>query len=805
MLSIPNPKQKNKDLIRYILKQMFAQSLYFYLLLFAFLLPIIIAGIIILRKTSSIERFELLLPVGSILGILLFTFILNITSFYIKGLPGAIFSYLVLISLSILIYLKRGLSKVLYPNGKLLLLYIASLGFWGILLIWKGNYALIGSDTNLYYAVAHTFIKGNFPPMTPWQPDLPLFYHLGASELLGAFYLFTGLSFQFLHLIFSTLFILCSVQIFIWIWGRHKDLLSFLLANLAGLVVFVSFGFLYLLLPNFSIHLPNIHNLNEFIIFLRNLPSVNQSIEVYGAPINLDALIYFIFHAYGLSIFLSIVSILIYYKKNNSLITWAILSVGLSTLALVSESIFVATAPAVFVGVLLIEEAKGTIFKNLRSLILLGVVTIIVMLFQGGIITSVISPSKIKDESIVVFPSKEDIKEDFTSYHYHQGISKTLPINDEWLSLYWFHVGVDLLILMNILILIKLKSEYKHFILLLTLFITGFTSLFAYNVLVPKFLVANGNRFLSFSFLTFSLVVCFFLIHLISSPNRGNLLKKIFLTAFVLWLFIPTILPPLALLSKTRFGENKLIPRKEQTTIGVEWIKNNLSYNSRVAVLDVRAPHPSGMARVMVQAGVFAPVFPPEFRAYTIEASPEYIDIAYYLSPKVIKKFKVDTLLIDSHYYENADKFIKMRLNDKKYFKVLFEKTNPDKSWERVLKVQSEYYNLPESEGTLDQLSKITLIGKIYIDNEENFNPSFLRRPLIFTLRNRDLYFLPQSGVYLNVEADINWHEPKENKKYDYLVLSKTTDPFDICQCEAELIWKGVLDKVYLWKRQDRN
>lgn len=783
---------------------MFFQTLSLWLLLLLYLVPVLIAGIIILRKTTSIDRLEVLIPVGSVFGISIFTFFVNIFSFITLGKLAVYLAYLFLILIGIFVYkMKTKNSSLNFPSKKALLFYLISILIWASFIFWKASTALIGSDTNLYYSIAHSMIRGNFPPMTPWQPDLPLSYHLGASELLGAFYLFTGLNFQFLHLVFSTLFILCSVQIFIWIWGRYKNQLSFVLANLAGLVVFVSFGFFYLLLPNFYIHLPNIHNFNELVIFLRNLPTVNQSIEVYGAPINLDALIYFIFHTFGLSIFLSIVAILIYYKKNNSLVTWAILSVGLSTLALVSESIFVATAPAVFVGVLLIEKAKGTLFKNLRPLILLGVLTTVIILFQGGIITSAISPSKIKEESVVIFPSKADIKEDFTSYHYYQEISKILPVNNEWLSFHWFHVGVDLLILINILILIKLKTEFKQRILLLTLFITGFTSLIAYNVLVPKFLVANGNRFLSFSFLTFSLVVCFSLIHIIRSLKRENLLKKIILTAFVLWLFIPTIVPPLALLSKTRFGENKLIPRKEQTTIGVEWIKNNLSYNSRVAVLDVRAPHPSGMARVMVQGGVFAPVFPPEFRVYTIEASPEYVDIVYYLSPKVIKKFKIDTLLIDSHYYENADKFVKERLNDKKNFKVLFEKTNPDKSWERVLKVQSEYYNLPESEGTLDQLSRVTLIGKIYIDNEENFSPSFLRRPLIFTLRNRDLYFLPQSGVYLNVEADINLHELKENKKYDFLVLSKTTNPFDICQCKTELIWKGVWDKVHLWKRQD--
>lgn len=782
---------------------MFVQSLLLYLLLFTLLLPIIVVGIIILRKTSSIERFELLFPVGSILGILLFTFSLNIVSFFVKGLTSVILSYLILIFLAVSIYFKKGLLKVVFPNGKSLILYIISLLFWGAFFIWKSNYALIGSDTNLYYAIAHTFIKGNFPPLTPWQPNLPLAYHLGAFELLGAFYLLTGLSFQFLHLVFSTLFIFFSVQIFIWIWGKYNSLLSFLFANLSAFVGFVSLGFFYLLLPSLSINLPNIHNINEFILFLRNLPTVNQSIEVYGAPINLDTLIYFIFHAFGLSIFLSIVAILVHFKKNNSLGTWIILAISMCALALVSESIFVAVVPAVFVSFILIEKNNKTFLKNRIPLVILGVLTIFIILFQGGIITSAVSHPKMNEESIIVFPRKDDIKEDFISYHFYQEISKMLPINVQWLSLGWFHVGVDLLILVNILLLTKLKVEFKHFILLLTFFISGFTSLIAYNILVPKFLVANGNRFLSFSFFTFSLVICFSLIHVIGLMKTNNLLKKIFLTFFILWLFIPTIVPPLALLSKTRFGENKLIPGREQTTLGIEWIKNNLSYDSSIIILDIRAPHPSGQSRAMLQAGVFAPIFPGDYKAYTIEASPEYFDIVYYLSPSALKKLGIEYLLIDNSFFDTFPEERKEDLANQKYFQKIFDNSKDTENWEKIYIVTDDYLTKgKELEGSFSQyVNLFPNDRKIYIDNEENFNPSYLRRALIFSLRDKDLYYLPQSGVYLNVEADIRKSHPLKENVYDFLVLGKQTNPKDICNCQTKLIWKGLMSEVYVWQK----
>lgn len=776
---------------------MLFQTLIFWLLFLLNLVPLLITGIIVLRKTTSLARIELILPVGSVLGLTIFTFFLNSLAFLIKGPTVVITAYLSTICLGLFVhkFIKSRDDRIEFLHGRDLVLWFLSILGWGGLIFWKAAHALIGSDTNLYYSVAHSFIRGNFPPLTPWQPDLPLAYHLGASELLGAFYLFTNLNFQFLHLFLSAFFILCAVQIVIWIWDRHKHFFSLLIANLVAVMIFISFGFFYLIIPNFSINLPKINNVHELVLWLRDLPTVNQAIEVYGAPINLDGLIYFIFHAFGIAIFLSLVTMLIYYKKDNSLVTWTFLSVGLLTLALVNESIFVAAVLAVLVGILLTE--KGNLFKKPIQYLLLGTVTILTILFQGGIITSAIFPTKSIEKSIIAFPQKQDLKENFTEYHYNQEISKMLPTKLEWGGLLWFHVGVDLLMLVDILLLLKLKVEPRQFILLITLFIAGFTSLIGYNILVPKFLVANGNRFLSFSFLTFSLVICLFLIQIVKSLKEYETLKKVFVTAFILWLFIPTVFPPLALLSKTRFGKNMMVLKPQASNEAVEWIKKNLPYSSKVIVLDSRTPHPSGMARALIEAGVFAPIFPGQFRAYTIEASPEYFDIAYFLSPSAMQKLKADILLVDNDFFETLPEIRKKQLNDSEYFTKIF-----DTRREKIYRVKQEYLaNGSEMEGTFEQMINVVpKKGKIYIDNEENFNPSYLRRALIFSLRDKDLYYLPQSGVYLNVEADINSHELKENKKYDFLVLSKITNPLDVCQCRTDLIWKGMKEEIYLWQ-----
>src|SRR3989344_8162247 len=215
---------------------MLFQILFFWIIFLFFLIPILLSGILILKRFSIVERFELLLPVGSILGLSFFVLSLNFSAFFLKGMSGVIFSYFLLIVLTLFIYLKGSSTKVSYPSGKALYFYIFSVVAWSAFLIWKGNYALVGSDTNLYFAIAHSFIKGNFPPLTPWQPNLPLSYHMGTSELLGSFYGFTNLSFNFLHIFFSIFFIFCSSQIILWLWKRHITLSSFLLGNIAAAV-----------------------------------------------------------------------------------------------------------------------------------------------------------------------------------------------------------------------------------------------------------------------------------------------------------------------------------------------------------------------------------------------------------------------------------------------------------------------------------------------------------------------------------------------------------------------------------------
>lgn len=779
------------------------QTLYLWILFLLYLIPILIIGTYILRKISAINRLELLIPTGSIFGITLFIFLLHIASFFFKGSTGIISSYLILFLLSFVIFkLKIKSEQLSLFTPKVLLFYVFSNLSWISLIFWKGSHALIGSDTNLYYSIAHTFIKGNFPPFTPWQSDLPLSYHMGASELLGSFNFFTNLPFEFLHIFFSCLFIFLTSQIIVWIWRRHESISSLIWGNMVALVALVSFGFLKIALPT-SFKFPEINSMYQLFMWIRNLPTVNDVIEVYGAPINLDVLIYFIHHAFGIAVLFSLIVIIISCSKEKQIFSWIVLLVGFIVLLQVNESIFIISIPSLIVLNLFNEVKNKTLNNNKKYIILILLVTLALIVIEGGVITNSLFPKQGLERTVLLFPQSSEVRQDFVSYHYYQQISKEISQKREWLPFVWFHIGADVLILMSAIFLIFIRYLDKQKILVLTFFAIGVSSLAAYNYVVPKYLVANGNRFLALSLIILTLTLLFSLQSFFENYLKKKWYRKIVLVIFTIFVLIPTILPPLALLTKNRFGENKLVPKMETQSGAIKWMKQNLGYNKRVMVLDAATPHPSGMAKVMVHSGVFAPIFRSDFRAYTVEASPEYLDIAYFLNPSALKKLKIDTLYIDSNYYSRVDELRKIQLSDSSLFEILYEGINSDLTWEKVYKIQIKYLDQQDIKGGLSELEEMNLYGKIFIDNEEGFDPSYIRRALIFSLRGKDLYYLPQSGVYLNVEVDIPFNNPSKEIKYNYLLLSEKTDPKLICSCMAERVWDGFKGKIVLWKNKE--
>lgn len=803
-------------------------------------LPPILVGIAVVKKYSEVKRIELLLPSGIIIGLSLYIFLLNITFHIIPGELGILLSYLGLLILCIVFYKNTHLKLSFKFDLKFLLLWAFSIIFWGGFLYWKAGHALIGGDVNIYYSIASSFIKGNYPPMAPWQPDVSLSYHIGVLELLGALHFLTNLSYEFLHLALSFIFVFSAIQIVLWFVGIGVSIKRFILINTLIFIVFISSGFLKIAFPTQHHYFPNIASFNDLIIWLRQLPTARESIEVYGAPTNLDALIYVIFHAAGISLFLSIVTLLTYPLRRALFKTWVIVLISASSLALTNEAIFVAAFPAFLVCMYLwyfynfndltsrpsslisdlrfmfIVIKKSITLKTLSSFILgsYGKLTLLIFLMgtfvflQGGVITNnlkLFNNGKI-ESSVVVFPKRDDIKGDFISYHLDSMRTKIHPPENQWLPFKWISLGVDLMLLFGFIFVFLNKATAERKQLYLLIFLTSLFAILSYNFIVPKYILANSNRILV---IAFQLLAILFLLFSFWFMNLLFGRKKTILTVlkviFFVLVILPTVIPPIATLSKTRFGENKLIPKYQQKSHAHIWIKNNLSLKERVVVLDSRTPHPSGAAKLMINSGVSSPVFAGGFKSYSIEAGPEYMDIAYTLSPKALNDLSIDYLLLDNVYIEKLPQSRREQLNNDSLFEILHHSNKEDGGWERVYKVKGEYFRLSqELDGTLSQFKKIApLQGSYYIDDDKKFNPDFLRRAIIFTLKDRDLSFVAGSGVYQHTEIIVNFKDHQAGNKYKYYVLADGTSPFVLCQCQTKALWQSYNKMFFLWENLD--
>lgn len=555
--------------------------------IFLFFIPIWWLGFLLARRSSSTRRSELLVTIALPTGIGIYIFILNLISFLVRGTLGIYFSFLLVASL--IICLSRIKTKDLnFPKIRTSLLFVLSVAVWGGFLLWKIGHAIFGGDISLYYAIAKTFARGNFPIMSPWQADLPVKYHYGASILLGAMQIFTGFEFIFLHSVLALFTILSSIIFLIWFLKRHNNIFSLAFYQIVPIVGLITVGCFFTFWPIFPIKLPAIHRINDFVIWGRALPSVHLSFETYGATITLGLFTYFIFQAVSLSIFLALLFFLIYPSHNNTKLYFITLFSLLASLALTNESTFVPALIVAFVFTFfrLIKEKK--LKKTFLSAFIISILFGIIILFQGGIITdSILHEEK---SSIILFPGLQNPPYDFSGYHHNQEASKLFKIKDEWKPFRWYHFGLKwyyAVIFLACLYLIR-KHRDKKFATFLMFVMSGAISSFMYNNVVPRYLPANGNRLLSASYDFLGIAIAIAFVTFIEDLFQKDIKKAlIILSITTIFIFIPSTVPMTLQYSLSRFGENRLLhPKKVVLHGALLWLEENTKPYERVLNLD---------------------------------------------------------------------------------------------------------------------------------------------------------------------------------------------------------------------------
>lgn len=771
-----------------------------------FLLPLFWSGLVLTRRGLGIKRAEVVFPAAFILGITSYIFLLNAVSFIIRPSLSLAVSYVLLVFLALAVSLKVRAQKIDFPENTSHFFWFISLFFWAVFLfVFIGQMASFGGDTTLYYSIAKTFARGNFPIVSPWQPDLSVGYHYGASIFLGAFNWFTNLPFEFLHRLTAFFLLLSLSQLLIWLWRRHHNFFVFVLYQLLPIVFLITIGTFMLVRPVFPLDFPAIKGFNDFISWAINLPSVHISFETWGAAVNLGLTVYFLHQFSGLAMFGLGLILALYPPAKKRGFNLGLLLVILSSLALTNESIFLPTAFCLATAIFLREVFSGTLKKNFLLLTLIAFLTAATVVAQGGVISDVIlRKDSHLEKSIYFFPQKEDIPGDFKAYHWRQQNFKLFPVKDEWKPLQYYHIGFKWLYLASALMLIGLflKKDKSHSVLFAALLVAALVSSFAYNFIVPKFKVADGNRLMGLAYQFLGLAITFFFVWLVEGlwkeKKKASFIFALFLTA---WIFSFSMLQPIAELGRTNSGINKLLPERRLVSPTIQWLKENVPYNARVLYLDVIAPFSPKSSEVMIDSGVFTPSFTPQYRAYTTGGGPEFLDLVYTLNPSGMNFFGTSYLVVDSEFYKNLAMERKKDLQNPNFFALVFETKNS--GWERIYSVKEGYLKEgKELGGTFEELKEIIPVGSKFLIGEwKDVSPwNQLRKSVIFALKDKKPVFVWGPGVYLNVLTWIDWGPPGDDEVFDFYVLSEDTNPESVCDCKTHLVWKGINDNIKVWK-----
>src|SRR5882724_9186847 len=794
-------------------------------IIFLTLLPIWVFGFFLTRILSSEKRIEVILPISFLGSITLFVFFLNCLSYFFHP-PVAIFIiYILFILLGIILFFYKGNKKIIikkldFPKGKALFFILLSTMVWGIFLFNVIGHMSLSGDPTLYEIIGRTYSRGNFPVYEPWQPDNLFSYHYGPSILFGMVHAISQKSFDLIHRFTAFLTILLLSQFLIWVTKRHNNLSSLLIYQIIPLITLVSLGNIMIALLLFP--LQSTFEFTGLLRWLSNFPTVSQAFGTYGGAItSLGGLVFWVHNLFGLASFIWIIWLNFMYKKEYRIFSWSILALSFAAIALINE-IFLPPAICVSIIVFLFRE-RPLSERNKALLMAMILISGFIILFQGGVATQTVFGKKSEYKSAYFLPNKKNIfvvningkvvtAEQFDK---EQQASLLLPQQKQWLPFRWYHPGFLIFYIVNIFICLILyrSRQRKIFILSFSLFCAACLTTLIYDT---TYILFNGSRLIALTYtflgINIGLAITLLLDYLL---EKKRFLYFLFFGFFSLWILAPSLLPSLAYLLHNQEQLNLFISQ-ESTTLSqplLEWMKKNLPYNARVVNVMTDANY---LMYTFTKVGIFTPTFNPKYRAYSSGGSPEYVDMFYTLNPSTIKLFKINYLVIDSLSLAKLPLIRQKQIESSQYFIPIYTtkvSLYAGNKWERIYKITDKYMlEAKDLPGTFAELNQkiIPQNATVYIDNE--FPPGdynvhfweFLRRPVIFSLKERDLYYekalASGNHPYVHVEAYVRGRLPSKDTKYDYLILAKPTNPESICRCKTELVWKSFEDNIKVWK-----
>lgn len=774
-------------------------------LIIIFLL-ITLTGFVIVRTITKEQDSFILLPVSQIVGSAFYILLLNVISKVFHGHAGIIISTAALIVIIIVVYLKYNSNWIklnpLSSNDKFLFLLITSIIL--VLSSLKMFTMLPAADSTMQWAYAASFARGNYPLMTPWQPDLPPNYHLGAYFLEGALFYLTGSLFVLIHTVFNIFLLLSGSLMVIFLLWKRGALSSKPWAIFAVLIFFVAYGVIVVAFPNFSsqVQLIELSKLREII------PAKG---EAEASLVNLNSLSFLPARSLSLSIAL----VILYFINSpfrNKFLKILTLSLLLSITALIEESMFtplMLVLISIFILSFFSFIPKITYIANYRkSLLLIIALTTAITVSQGGIITDNIFR----------------VKRETTAFRIINPLSDYFYLERAKLSIKLF---TDLPIKSNLPMPFSgwLVPSPLWFILILLIYsyikkdsITGCIALFAIIAftlfLITEYKYCSGCsiRIHSFGNIALGFGIFYIIIDLLKKSSRNK--NLIALLIFAIFVLIPSITSDL-------FHQGQLIKKGIKDKIATiilanndtspkneiaKWAEDNIPVNERIIVIDNEFPSPVGPLGFQFY-GLYTILGPQYTRVNRQEPGVEFYDLALTLNPSLFTKTKTRFVYIESESiaYKQLPDTRKNDLNNSNLFQVL-KKIESNDSFYEILKVLPLYLDAKLgdkeiNEGRIDQLGPlIPKDASVYL-SDYGAPPKFLnfwyRMPFAYYLGdgNHDLVMNISQTTYQVIETVMKRRMVKEEDIYDYYILPSKQKP----DFKAEIIWSNILASV--WKR----
>ncbi|EKD95587.1 MAG: hypothetical protein ACD_24C00438G0001 [uncultured bacterium] len=317
-----------------------------YFKIFAVLIIISFGGIAVFSLIYNTKNKFIIVGGGSILGFLIFLLLLGSFSYFFKGEIGVRIIFLLYILISTFAFtrnknfyrhlfnLKLSISSILiigsvFVNLSLLFLFIRDV--------------ILGSSAPLYWGVALSFAKGNYPTVLPWQPESITAYHQGSLMVMGAMQSLTNIHISIIHS-FLSFYLISSIFLFLTEVAREKTRSLFCL--LPGLTATVLIGGPIIFYGNaakFAQTVINFPLLTPYAWQQANyfLDYSSFSLWLGTGVTSLHTLVYNIYHSSAWAAFLFFIYALVFRWKKNSLQDYAFFTT-LSVLTLsLEETLFI--------------------------------------------------------------------------------------------------------------------------------------------------------------------------------------------------------------------------------------------------------------------------------------------------------------------------------------------------------------------------------------------------------------------------------------------------------------------------------